>query len=82
MSRADFELVKKVGDILKGMKTLDELVDEAPKVVLSDTALARWKELEKLYDDFYELSLDERIKYSGMNTAPNQPGEEEEEEEK
>lgn len=67
MSRADFQTITKVSQILDGVKILSELVGEDPKIVLSDEALAKWRELEKLHDDFYKMSLSERIQYSEIN---------------
>ena len=75
MSRAAFERVMGVTKVLKGMQTLHDLVGEAPVVQLSDAGAKRWMVLRREYDDFYELSLQERLEFSEMAKQSPHPGE-------
>jgi hypothetical protein len=74
MSKAGFERVMKVGKVLSGMKTLHDLLGEAPTLQLSDEGLERWLQLQREYDDFYALSLQERLEFSEMSKPPKSAG--------
>lgn len=57
-----------VGEVREALNHMSEVLRvEGITLVISDNAaLERWHELQKQYDDFYKLSVPERLEKSGM----------------
>lgn len=66
MSKSDFNTIMKIGDWRKGVSILSELLDEPINIQISKKGQKKLEELDKQYDDFYKLSIPERLKFSEM----------------
>lgn len=74
MSKTDFQKVVRVTVVVRGMQTLNELVGEAPMVVLkTEKARRQWARMLKLYEKFNAMTLEERAKFAEVQIDPS-PG--------
>ena len=65
-----FEEIQSTGIVLKGIRTLAELLGEEPTVTLSPAAKERWDGLVSQRNHFYTLPLAERLRLSGLSGQP------------
>jgi len=72
MSKADFKTIMMIGEWRKGVNVLSDLLGEPIHVQLSKKAEAKLKELDKKYDDFYKLSIPDRLIFSEMGGKSNE----------
>jgi len=59
-----------VGDMREALNKLTDYLGEQIKIEMSQKALKKFQALEKQYDDFYKLPLQERLYESGMSKRP------------
>ncbi len=67
MSKKDFEDIMIVGDFRKALNAMESYLGTKPIIQLTENKLKEWQELEKLYSDFYEMSIEDRLIYSEIN---------------
>lgn len=67
MSYQDFEDIRIVGDVHTALQKMSNYLGEHCAVVLSKEAEEKWKALEEKHRKFYDMSIQERLVYSGIN---------------
>jgi hypothetical protein len=66
MSKAEFKTIMMIGDWRKSVNNLSDLLGEPIKISISPEAKDKLETLEKQYDDFYKLSIPDRLMFSEM----------------
>lgn len=64
----EVETLMIVGEVREAMNKMANYLGCDPLIQLPQDALISWQNLEKQYDDFYKLDLQERFYKSGMAT--------------
>ena len=72
MSKKDFDEIRIVNDVHSALASMSEYLGEHCAVQVSANAQKKWEALEKKQREFYDLSLEDRLVYSGMNKAKEQ----------
>lgn len=57
-----------VGDVREALNKLANHLGCDPQLILPQDALIQWQNLEKQYEEFYKLPIQERLYKSGLAT--------------
>ena len=64
MSRKDFEEVMMIGSLRKSLNDISENLGTNLTIQVPESKAEQFKELQRKYDSFYEMPLEDRIAYS------------------
>ncbi|MBA3678769.1 hypothetical protein H0W80_01050 [Candidatus Saccharibacteria bacterium] len=72
MSSLDFEEIMIIGDLRQSLKDTREKLGVDLTIQIPADKSELFSKLQKKYDDFYKMTLDQRLIYSGFNShQPN-----------